>query len=1844
MPFDYTNAGVNNYASPEAKDMLAKDQDNFSQDFKEQAFMAAGVNKTNSQPAEPTLDLSSLETNTTTQEPELDLSSLSELEPGTITVTAPKTPKVLKPKTMMEQTLQLTGDVVTGAATSIAEGFDVMTFGLPKKAFNSVFDNTPDEQLTEDQRAYKEVGRAVNNASQLKVPSLTHLLQKTFGSDQDRLDIMDYQKALTQGIIDELQTQGIQAEARTNDAEGDESQGWSIYVKDAQGNDIKLDDPSMLDSMATEGWTIGLGVGGGILGAKTASQFTKNPFLIGAAALTGAVSGTTTGTLLDMLKANIKLNNDINGEQMKAKLAENASLEIVSAALAKPISMLGKGAIEGANIIKNYIFKGNVGGAVKEALIHTGLTREEGLKLVEEYSKFYNVDLDAPWLNSNKQLQEDLMLLRTLGSTSSKMGGPVADIRASDRAIRNATIDLTNRANIVIDKVASADPGVAVEVIQKDLPDYIKNVKAFYGDVKNSFAEFTKDYRFDLGNVIKGVKEQIPTQFKDPAIENKLVRFLSDIENNTIPRDGEALIRFKQELGDFIHENKSKMSYDVSKNLGNLAKAVDNEILRVGDQLVPENTIWKSGWKTANEEYSKMKSLEINSLYKALTRPGQSQDDLIRTFANYADTYDNTFFDVVSKLPKETRSKIDNAMMKHFVDKNTLGIGTDMQAIDFIKLDSQLKNVKFSDPEMIAHKDVIRQMSKLFKNDKALFQYAGGLARPSSGNTIATTAEGKVKAGIIQTLWDMFKSRIPTEGGRVRALFSALKTSFENPLDVKAYDEIVKQLPIDQRDIRNPLSFASQMQQMRATYAGAKNYQQGMGNVTPSIEATSSAPLEAEVIDFGSDAYKNIKSQENPIMVYSGEANDIIEAEIYPNQRLVITKDGHILPMEQLLQGERLPDNMRLPAKVETPVKSFFDMRMKLKTEPDLIKARNDVANAKDEAVKARLKQRLVNLLNYHKLRDEGLKPAEAHRAVYGDKNGVKTQMSAEVTAGLIGGGLNGVTIDDDGDIEVDVNKFMVGFGAGVVGVSGAKKLGKTYVEGEELAMQQAGGGIPPQQFPIDYTTKSIDALQEMIKKKPNLRMNYDELTRFLKARGVSEGEISQLGRLATEFKGDSRALPLSDWEDMINRKTYEGGVKPSSIYSNESYSDITLGKSGTFLNADYQVNEFTANTPTSGRMPTHHEFEDGLNAGLIKTKKIEQLGWNRTHFDKIDLGTGQEDVLVLNELQSDWMQAERAGKGLFQSTDLDTFKAKLADSEKKLEELTLKYSSLDNKPIGPDTHYAVMNEQKELKKEIGQLEDKIKYAKSSIKESDVLDTKTANKLYEEAKQKQTDLLDAKFNYYTTNTDEKLDKATEAQNEYRQAIVDKIFKSKYPGVDSITRLDSGAQQDLQNVVEYVLETDSNYKKISNEVDILSEVAIAAQHNITKREDLLKLLKLDKDVEEANRVLWSAASEVNRAIAFKKTGSRIADFPMKQDKFSTLAIIDSIQRAVEGGVDTVVIPIQREKELVGKAGVTKFYESLGNSVIPRLIKQFKAQGVELKYSRAPYSKHYGSASFTNDLHVLKIDMKNSKIPPEGIKHQLYKIAGTISAGGAAYEAEAGFTKEDKIVNTKIKVPNKAISNLELFEGKDLFHSKKDKGNTALYLGADLKNEDPEIARQIKAYAGIKEGKPITDEQSRKAGQAMVMHRYGLLTKYGTFDEDTKNKLLNLAVFDNRLVTWLQNNKNKSPMNYIKNVANTSDNENIKDRHTFTYINLLDRNNKATDKMIDIMLNKVIRGKSQSLDTILSNKKLIESYKAGNKDEFYTQAYNAKYISEKDYKYLVPKRNYTKVKGGVSGLFK
>lgn len=1808
MPFDYTNPGVKNYSSTEAQNMLKQDQDNFSSDFKQQALDAANMVQSGqlqtSQPQE--VDKDTFDAMFGQQTAPVDTNTNAPTEVSTedfnkmfgqvdVTIEQPKISSMLRPLSKLEKGFDMAKELVSGAASELGQAVNLTFFGMPGKAYKYAFENEDDAKLTPDQRSYKDSARAIVNAKNLPTPVLTNLV-KSLGSDKGKLEVIDTQRALTQGIIDELDSQGFDAYAKLNE-EGDASSGWAVYVKDAQGVEHLVNDTGMLEALQTNAGGIGGSIGGGIAGFKTAAKFTKNPWLLGAASVGGALIGTEAGNIGDMLNANLKLNDELTLAQMKQKMLEDGSMEIVAATLAKPLAMLGKGVLNTANRIKRFIKDGNVNGAVEEALTHVDMTREEALDLVGQFAKYYNIDLKPnAMLSTTKQFAEDDAILKVLAEVNARMSNVVGGARSSDIAIKNFTNDLINRSKLITEKVAGADVNAAVEAVQKDLPAYRENIKKFYGDVKMTFQHYTQGKNFDLRNVIDEVKGNIPNEFKDPSIDNKLVSLLNKIDSQTIPRDGDALITLKQTIGDFIADNKNKLSYNQIKSLEHANKLVNTEIVKWGE-TIPEGALWKQGWETANKEYSAMKAMETNALYKALNRQGLSPDDIVKTFANYIDAADDTFFKVVKQLPKETRDKVDSAVMKHFIDKNTMGLGTDMEAIDFIKLDRDIKNVQVTSPEMVAHKDLIRSMAKLFKNDKDLYRFAGGITQPSMGNNMAaTTVAGPAKVNIIQKLWNFTRSRFPGQEGRTRALFDNVKRVFENPLDAKTYDEIIRQLPVDQRDLRNPLSFASSMNAIRQTHLGSQEYQAQMA-ATASGKTLPAPAIEAEVIDLGSDAYKNIRNQENPIVIRGDQTNgDIIDAEWYPNQRLVITSDGHILPMEQLLAGERLPDNARLPQSVATPIKNFFDMRLKLKTDPDLIKARNAVKEAKTPEAKSKGKQRLANLLDYMSLRDKGLSPSEAHKAVYGDKSGVKLKMSEELTAGLLGGTYNGVSIDEDGDLQVDVNKFAQGFGVAVTGMAGLKHTGKLYEEGKELAMQVAGGGG---RTSIDYTYKSITALENA----KDMKFNYNDLVGFLKGKQVSEKEISQLG--ISSFANDNRTLKASEWLDLIDKSAEQGGLKIRSIEASgphyENYSSYTLADGGKEYKADYKVTELFTKKPESGRSIISHRFQELDDAATDdKYDMANQLGWIRTHQTKIpelaeNGSLGGKKVLVLNEIQSDWAQAERGGKGLFESTD----------SEKLLNKLDTKQDITEGNSNLYKSARRTTYTKEEYKKAHAEASKELEDYHSALAKARKMRDDIITNFYESNK----NVFDIEA--YQKLTRQRSDIEIKTEQEAR-----KILEAK----PEFTR-DSGDTriQKLVDLRDSMLENNLDYQNIRKTI---------WEQEAVERQLTTNLYKMDEFQKAEHRVFATEDLVSDAVTNFNnlKARERVADFPMNPDKFYQLGIVKAIDEALTQGLDTIVIPIQRQNELMGTKGVTEFYESLSTKAIPDVIKKLKKQGLEVEYSRQAFTEHdFPIATYNNDLHVLKIVKK----PNGPVGWDVYKVIGSLGLGGVAMEEARAFSKEDKVVNPKIKVPEKAIANTKLFEGSEYFHGKIDKGNTALYLGADLKNEDPEIASQIKKLAGIKDGTKITEAQSKAAGEAMVKHRYGLLIKYGTFDEDTNSKLLNLAVFDNRLINWMQDNKGKSPLKYIKDVANTSKNDNIRNRHTFTYITLLDKNNKATDKMVDIMLNNVVRGKDQPLDTILKNSKLIDAYKAGNQQEFIRQSYNAGYISKKDYDYLVVK---------------
>lgn len=213
---------------------------------------------------------------------------------------------------------------------------------------------------------------------------------------------------------------------------------------------------------------------------------------------------------------------------------------------------------------------------------------------------------------------------------------------------------------------------------------------------------------------------------------------------------------------------------------------------------------------------------------------------------------------------------------------------------------------------------------------------------------------------------------------------------------------------------------------------------------------------------------------------------------------------------------------------------------------------------------------------------------------------------------------------------------------------------------------------------------------------KPSMKFTAEQLKGYLLKQGVSPNEI-KASKMFEGFETDNRVLPISDWNNLGGRQVI--GKRESS-----GYEDITLGQKGLDESSNYKVNEFLSAKP---ELPTNlrHQFngsysdkltlrdtidpiynlgkeasdirkaykEKGISiqelmanpekypdyhnslkqakaqkykAKLQEQTKATQLGWNRVHQDTIN----GKPTTVLNELQSDWMQAERQGAGIFES------------------------------------------------------------------------------------------------------------------------------------------------------------------------------------------------------------------------------------------------------------------------------------------------------------------------------------------------------------------------------------------------------------------------------------------------------------------------------------------------------------------------------------------------------------------------------------------------------------------
>ena len=165
----------------------------------------------------------------------------------------------------------------------------------------------------------------------------------------------------------------------------------------------------------------------------------------------------------------------------------------------------------------------------------------------------------------------------------------------------------------------------------------------------------------------------------------------------------------------------------------------------------------------------------------------------------------------------------------------------------------------------------------------------------------------------------------------------------------------------------------------------------------------------------------------------------------------------------------------------------------------------------------------------------------------------------------------------------------------------------------------------------IEYRYKMNDLLDSM---PNNQKFTSEQLKGYMLKQGVSPKEI-EASNIFKGFENDNRALTIEEWK----------GINPSSQELRKSqsdmiYKDITLGRQGVD-NPTYHVNEFLTKDKVEGNTNLRHKMQ-----GSSMYDENTQLGWTRVHQDTIN----GKPTTVLNELQSDWMQAERQGAGTFES------------------------------------------------------------------------------------------------------------------------------------------------------------------------------------------------------------------------------------------------------------------------------------------------------------------------------------------------------------------------------------------------------------------------------------------------------------------------------------------------------------------------------------------------------------------------------------------------------------------
>ena len=599
---------------------------------------------------------------------------------------------------------------------------------------------------------------------------------------------------LKNNLLKELQNQGIKDITLNKN---------NNLVRVVNGVEEELDSSFIQDMYSAKGAIAG-SVALGIVGAEAGAIAGPGGALVGGivGGALGAFGGKGIDIALNQLDIIQKIDSDLALQQMTEEGIVDAIGGVIGHQVFKGIAYAGTKA---KNLYK-FIQEQNIEGAKDFANKHFNTTEAQVDELIA------NVEAKIGPIDGTR----DEKALKVLAMTQP---GGEAIVKAADVFDPTASAQVANQVFTRAKQLKQAANELNADnihyVVNKNLDTYIKEVQDNYGAVKQAGQDFTEGYTFNYEKTgLKPILDEIGAKIEDPRIAQNYANLMERVGDATDGRTFEDLVDLRQLVNE-VKYNSGTISKAQADKLQVIKNSIDDEIKQAADTYIPNSKQWMDSWSNAKSQYSEMKKLEKNVLFKALTRPGINDDIVAKALSKYIGTKTdnltgiNVFNQVVEKLPPNVRGRIDGAVLNTLIEKYSAGSFGGNRAVHFPKLANELQKIswKNSSPKAQQLTRTINKMAEVFKNDVNLARVSGQIEIPKFQSYLTADPVVRLKYEVASSVFNYARQLGTSDKANALALLKNTSKLLENPLSSKTVKDMYSQLPKDRRNIRTKLDF-----------------------------------------------------------------------------------------------------------------------------------------------------------------------------------------------------------------------------------------------------------------------------------------------------------------------------------------------------------------------------------------------------------------------------------------------------------------------------------------------------------------------------------------------------------------------------------------------------------------------------------------------------------------------------------------------------------------------------------------------------------------------------------------------------------------------------------------------------------------------------------------------------------------------------------------------------------------------------------------------------------------------------------------------------------------------------